>query len=73
MNPRPPGRNAHRKHFAVRRARVVGLLVLLTCGLPGCGDPDGDGGGGYVAQQAELRARPLAPLTEQGGVPPAAV
>ena len=38
---------------ALRRAPAIGLLVLLSGGLSGCGDPDGGGGGGggYVAQQ----------------------
>ncbi len=55
MTSRPPARTAHRHHPALRRAPAVGLLVLLTWGLTGCGDPDGGGGGGgggYVAQQA---------------------
>ncbi len=57
---RPPARNAHRNHPALRRAAAVGLLVLLTWGLTGCGDPDGGGGGGggYVAQQASLAPGP---------------
>lgn len=53
MTSRLPTSTAHHNNPAVRRAAVVGLLVLLTCGLTGCGDPDGGGGGGgYVAQQA---------------------
>ncbi len=34
------------------RTSVAAVLVLLSFGLAGCGDPDdGGGGGGYVAQQ----------------------
>ena len=59
MNPRPPAGNAHRNLPAVRRVHVVGLLVLLTFGLTGCGDPDGGGGGGsYVAQQPSSASGP---------------
>ena len=55
-----PARKTLRHSPAVRRAPVVGLLVLLTVGLAGCGDPDGGGGGGggYVAQQAAPAASP---------------
>ena len=60
MTSRRPARKAHRNRSALRRAPVVGLLVLLTVGLAGCGDPDGGGGGGggYVAQQAAPAASP---------------
>lgn len=59
MNARPPALDAHRTHPAVRRAPVVGLLVLLACGLTGCGDPDGGGGGGgYFAQPATSAPSP---------------
>jgi hypothetical protein len=59
MTSRPPARTAHRHHPALRRAPAVGLLVLLTWGLTGCGDPDDDGGGGgYVTQQASAAPRP---------------
>ena len=54
MTPRRAGRTARRDRRGARPATLVGLLVLLTCGLTGCGDPDGGGGGGggYVAQSA---------------------
>ena len=60
MTRRPPAGSAHRTHPAVRRAPVVTLLVMLTCALAGCGDPDGGGGGGggYVAQQATSMSGP---------------
>ncbi len=60
MTSRPPARTTHRNRPALRRAPAVGLLVLLTWGLTGCGDPDdgGGGGGGYVAQQASTAPSP---------------
>ncbi len=61
MTLRPSARTAHRHHPVLRRALAVGLLVLLTWGATGCGDPDDDGGGGgggYVAQQASAAPRP---------------
>ena len=34
------------------RTALAGLGTLLSLALTGCGDPDGGGGGGYVAQLA---------------------
>ena len=39
-----------------RLTTLAGLGALLSLALTGCGDPDGGGGGGYVAQQAPAEA-----------------
>jgi hypothetical protein len=48
-----------RRRSTCPRAAVVGVAVLLSWTLAGCGEPDdGGGGGGYLSQQSieqELR------------------
>jgi hypothetical protein len=54
--PSSPGNPDHvRRGRLRRRTSLVTVLAFFSLGLAGCGDPDDDGGGGYVA----------APLTVQ--------